>query len=321
MVIYVDVELGLALMNFVFDYLLLWATVTATHLPASYWSIARGALVGTVHYAVATLSWWGLLPGYSWWHSPLATLLVPVLMLMATYGIHRRVWRATGYFLLMSAISAGGGYAVANALGAPNAPHHLAGTISACIILLVLAELGWGAISEQLRHKPLFIPVEVEFPTGKAQVLALYDTGNHLRDPLTSRQVIVVERAAISGILPAAVYQAPELLAAGRISALTQQLTVAGWAQRVHLVPFTSVGANNGLLVGLRPLQISIQIGHQQYAISNCLIGLCDHPLDTEGQYQALIGPEVITACRSRPGIPVSSILEKGAVSYAATRS
>lgn len=295
MVVYVDVQLLLAMVNFVFDYLLLWATATATRLPVRRGRLALGAASGTFYYALTMLAYWSLIPGYGLLRSPLLLITFPLIMLAVAFSPTARYWHVSGVFYLISMLSAGSGVAASQLLGSPTSPHLVAGTVTAFITLLLSAELGWGVIRQRLQHQPLYIPLDISFEPGcQARVIALYDTGNHLKDPLSARSVLVVERAALSDILPASLLRATEELAAGRYNALIADLATTSWAQRFHVIPYTALGATPGVMAGFRPQQATMWIDGKAQPVGDCVIALCCHQLDPVGYYQALIGPDLL---------------------------
>lgn len=320
MVIYIDVQLLLALVNFAFDYLLLWATATALRLPTRRGRLALGAITGTLYYALTTLAGWGLLPGYGLLRFPLLMITFPLFMLAITVYPTPRFWQASGMLYLISIVAAGSGVATSQLLGSPDNPHILAGTLASFITLLLIAELGWGVIRQRFLYQPLYIPLDISFEKErKVRVMALYDTGNHLKDPLSSRAVLVVERSALRDILPSSLARASEEIVKGKNSALIADLTSTSWAQRFHVIPYTALGAAPGLMVGFRPQQATLWIRGKAQPADDCIIALCNHQLDPAGHYQALIGPELLQNDLPQLSNSSSCIPEKGECTYAAT--
>ncbi len=315
MVVYIDVEILWAGLNFLFDYLILWATATAARLPVSPRRLAAGAATGTLYYALVVLAGWRLIPWYGIWHSPLVVGVWPLAMLAAAFAPTPAFWRAARLFYLLSVVAAGSGYTVAQLAGGA------AGAVAALVCLLLLAELGWGVLRQQFGQKGLYIPLDIVCPDGVARITALYDTGNHLRDPLSAHPVVVVERDALAHVLPPPLRAAPDEVAQGKFAELTAALAAAGCAPRFHIIPFTSVGAANGLMAGFRPAQVTLWLNGRPTPAGDLVVGLCRHQLDPAGQYQALVGPEIIEAGRCNTGRVRHPIYEKGEGAYVASHN
>lgn len=110
---------------------------------------------------------------------------------------------------------------------------------------------------------------------GRAVTLnVLLDTGNLLTDPLTGHPVIVAEKSALKGIIPSDVDESD-------IVALSQHIS------GVRLIPFKSLGCENGLLTGFEPDSVFSDCpvnSHITIAINPASLG--------SGEYNALAGPE-----------------------------
>ena len=110
---------------------------------------------------------------------------------------------------------------------------------------------------------------------GRAVTLnVLLDTGNLLTDPLTGHPVIIAEKSALKGIIPSDVDESD-------IVALSQYIS------GVRLIPFKSLGCENGLLTGFEPDSVFADCpvsNHITIAINPASLG--------SGDYNALAGPE-----------------------------
>ena len=60
--LWVDVLLLALISNFLFDYLLLWASAEVSRLPTSRKRLTLGALIGTAYFAAYLLAQAGVLP-------------------------------------------------------------------------------------------------------------------------------------------------------------------------------------------------------------------------------------------------------------------
>ena len=131
---------------------------------------------------------------------------------------------------------------------------------------------------------------------------ALIDTGNELKDPLSGNPVVIVEADEIKEILPEKLFSSisnSNLSEEKNIEDFQNALSDAGWLNRFRMVPFKSLGCNNGMLPGLRPDYIEIcrgtELGEPK---TDCLekgVIICFYmqKLSEQNDYHALVGTEL----------------------------
>ncbi len=302
-VLYLDVLLALLAANFLFDYLLLWATGEVTGHSSTAGRISLGALMGAAYFFLVYFARLGIIPGYGYLRFPGIVLGVGGLMIWFTF--QPRLWRRfaslVGSFVGIGLIAGGAGLAAAYITGDGSSPNPLWGTIMALASILLVAELGWGVVHRRVWQHIYYVPIEVGLGGKASRIDALVDTGNRLQDPLTGRPVIVVELEQLLNVLPPKVVEALKHFADGfgSIDTLVDEL---GWGARFCLVPFSSLGAANGLMPGFRPDYVKVTAGGNQITLHRVIIGVCQEPLDKSGAYHALVPPDVLgTISRQAP--------------------
>jgi len=137
---------------------------------------------------------------------------------------------------------------------------------------------------------PALMNVEVGLDGVTTGFTAFVDTGNRLEDPVTGEPVLVAEYAAVSGIIPAEVRGA---VAAGNLVAVAET-PGSSFAARIRVLPFTTLGQSNGLMVGFRPDSLVVECDGRRYARNGTVVAVCNGPLSPEGSYQALLGPLIL---------------------------
>lgn len=291
-IIYIDTLISLAVLSFTMDYLLLWATSKVTKVARGVVGLSLGALVGTGYFILYYLSARGILPYYAWlrfWPVILATSICMVIV--AFYPISwRPLLRVTGFFYFIAVSSGGAGVAAGYALGL--------GVIGQLLVsiaaILIMAELGWGVVQKSLWQRLYNIPLGIELFGERVQVLALLDTGNRLREPLRGAQVIVVEHSAMAHLLPRHLQDVMQRMERGDLSEISRLLTSARLSSRFRVIPYASLGNENGLLVGIRPDDVWVEFEGRRITLENIVVGISPNDLDPDGSYRALIHPELL---------------------------
>ena len=118
----------------------------------------------------------------------------------------------------------------------------------------------------------------------KSQVLALFDTGNTLRDPITGRPAVVVEWEVLAQLFPEDCR--PDAGALADPVRWVQRLDRDDWKGRFRLLSYRSVGVEYGLLLAVRTDWIEVN-GVRWEGI---LAALSPTPVSDRGRYRALVG-------------------------------
>ncbi|MGI6037247.1 MAG: sigma-E processing peptidase SpoIIGA [Limnochordia bacterium] len=306
-VIYLDQLFLVAGINFLFDFLLLWATREITQLPAQRSRLLWGAGWGTLYFLAHRLAFYGIIPFYGWLSSPVMMLLISLSMLGITFHPVPRgqYLPIIGYFHLIFLTAGGAGLLVSTYLfGNPYQPQILFGSLTSLGVLLIMAELGWGLIQKQIWQHLYQITLLIDLGEESIMVNALVDSGNRLQDPLSRQPVIIVEHEALKPLLPPAISQGVEELAKGKLDHLHE--LPREWSAKVRLLPFRSIGQAQGMLLGFRVQEVSMLNGEQRIPLSKGqIIGLSPEKLCPDGFYKALIHPQLIAAPLTREGVDV----------------
>nr|MBQ8245190.1 sigma-E processing peptidase SpoIIGA [Oscillospiraceae bacterium] len=219
MTVYLDL---LMLLNFLVDFLLLLGTNRLYGFPSQPGRTAAAAALGGI-YAGACL-----LPGFRFLGNLLWRVVSLLLMGGIAFGWSRSAAKRTGIFLVLT-MALGG---TALSLGKGNLLSLLpAGALMWLLCRLCLADAAGRE----------YVPLELSYGERKLQLVALQDTGNTLRDPISGEQVLVIS---------------PE--AAEELTGLTrEQLSrpLETMTSRVlpglRLVPYKAVGSA-GMLLAMR---------------------------------------------------------------------
>lgn len=295
MVVYLD---RVFLLNLLLDYLLLLAAAQLSGRTLHRLRLLACAAGGGA-YAVLTF-----LPGCGFLRMPLCQLAVGSIIALCAYGGRGR---PALLFLLLSGGLAGFVLALGLWAGSPTGllgrvyrgevswPLLLGAALGFYVLLRLL--LGQGA-----RHGGgELLKITISVCGRKQTVTALHDTGNTLRDPVSGRPALVLERNAAEELWPpevAAVLASP-LPPEEKMARLHRQ----GAAVTFSLLPFRSVGTPAGLLLAAR--SDYIEINGRRYPRTP--VALSEHPVSDGGGYHALWGDpegEEVKGCADSTAAP-----------------
>lgn len=254
---YLDLVIGL---NFLVDFLLLTVSNQISGFPGGGKRAAGAALLGGIYGGVCLLQEFRFL-GNGFWRT-----VSLILMGMAAYGVSASAVRRTLVFLLLS-MALGG---MASALGEGSFFHLMLASLG----LWLICRLG---IQGNLGNTK-YIPVELQYGEQSASLLALRDTGNTLKDPVSGQQVLVVGAdvaETLTGLSQQQLSRPLETISEGKIPGL-------------RLIPYHAVGQKCGMLLAMRLPQT--RIGNRK---GSSIVAFAPDVLCCEGTYQGLTGGAV----------------------------
>lgn len=277
-VIYIDV---LFLLNLVVDYVLLLAAARITGEVFSRGRLALGALLGAV-YAVVLF-----LPGFAWLSNALCKLSIAVLMVLAAFGVGKRLIRLLLVFFGASA--ALGGLVIAlqyievGGLTVENGVLYTGFNIRLLLVTLILGYIGFRFVfGRAARHGGRNRDLSkacVRLGEREVELTVLHDTGNTLTDPANNRPVMVAEARAMVSLLPEEINPADPVGSMEKIQ--DDRLSC-----KFRLLPYRAVGVECGMLLAVRTDQVVL--GNREW--KGLLVALSPTAVSDGGGYQALIG-------------------------------
>lgn len=282
--VYIDV---IFLVNLVMDSLLLWAAGKLAGVRIVYQRILAASILGAIYSVGCVFS--NLSP---WYDFPVKVIISGIIVILAYWPDSGRLFlKVWAYFYGVSFAMAG---AVVGAsylfqsfpLGSvPDFSYLWLGGGVVCAV--ALGVYGDRMMKERVVPNLLKCPVGLRFGAIWCQGHGFIDTGNNLTDPLTNKPVVVAEYQLISGCFPVDVREAVEYCQ--KEENLFEALAQTSWANRLRIIPFTSIGKKHGLLVGLRSDELKIQTGNRWLSYPGVVIGLYHESLSPEGNFQMLV--------------------------------
>lgn len=245
-IIYID---RLFLINLIADYLLclLCARFCGLYLRRLRYTLA--AAVGAV-FSVMTL-----IPACGFLNHPAFTVCCLLAMSLIAYGREEHLLRIICVFLAVCASLGGAVWAVSLHLGSAPAEHMLTLLAVFCLSYTVLSLINRGRAQRDGKHC-----VEARLDAfGKSCVfMALCDSGNCLRDPISGSRVMIASPRALSPVLGncTVLFENPD-----SVSLLNLINDIPEFRGRFRLLPYSAL-AGSGLLPVFRPDRIVID-GHE----------------------------------------------------------
>lgn len=296
--VYVDI---LFFENLVINFLILWITKKVIKSPTSSLRLFLGAFIGAA-YVILLL----ILPGVKAYYTGTAKFLLSLLIIAVSFNQRKanEFIKTLCVFYISTFVFAGAAFAFLYFNGAGgfvrNGIVYFFGDSKWTAIFLSVATVGilMGVIRELWisRHiKDVYlIPINISIENKTVAFNALVDTGNSLCDPLSKLPVVVVEFKAICTILPEDIRGIFEEKQENDLSKVTSVVSKSTWFSRFRLIPFSSLGKENGILIGFKPDFILIGSDETQRNVCEVVIGIYNRSLSRNDKYKALLSPELM---------------------------
>lgn len=252
--VYLDL---VVLLNILVDFLLLLGTNRLSGFPAEPKRLLAASALGGIYSGAC------LMPGFSFLGSTLWRLVSLAGMALIAFGWNRSAWKRSGVFVLLS-MALGG-----IALGFGRASFPALVLAAAGVWLLCRAAFG-GSIGERE-----YVPVEIRHADRSVRLIALRDSGNTLRDPISGERVLVISGEAaqtLTGLTERQLRSPVETLAQGSLPGL-------------RLIPYRAVGRSGGMLLGMR--MECVRIGSRR---QSTVVAFAPEGFGRGEVYQALTG-------------------------------
>jgi stage II sporulation protein GA (sporulation sigma-E factor processing peptidase) len=159
--------------------------------------------------------------------------------------------------------------------------------IGAIVGTIILA-IAFKMAKNKLTKKDMICKVKIKLNGKEETVEAMVDTGNMLKEPITGTPVVVVERTSLYELLPKEILNNTESILGGDFEKIPEEIKNE-YVPKLKLIPFASLGKQNGMLVGIKPEKIEV-INEQTEEEKNAIIGIYNKSLTKRGEYKALIG-------------------------------
>ena len=296
MTVYLDIVF---LENVLMNYIIIFATGIVIRADIKRWKIFIASIIGAIYTIVMYIN---IIPIYS---NFLMKLILSIALVYIAYKpkTPRRLIKDLCIFYFVSFVFGGCVFALMYLLqpqmvqirngvfiGAyPMKVAIIGGIISFCFV-----QLSFKIVKTRLNKKDMLHAVQITINNKTVNVTALLDTGNLLKDPITGFPVIVVEHRVLDKIVPEQILKNLNKIIGGEIDELTNNVEFSNTISRFRMIPFSSLGKQNGLLLGIKADNVNIELNEKTECINNVIVGIYDKSFTKNGTYSAIFGLDIL---------------------------
>ena len=296
MTIYLDVVL---LENLCMNYIILFATGYIMKIKMKQWKIILSSLLGGIYAVVSYLE---ILPLYSNFSMKILLSILMVYLAFGPKGIKKLAKQLIIFYLTSFAF---GGCAFAllyfvrpqdilmkNGVYIGTYPIKIA--LLGGIVGFIITYIAFRIVKTKIRKKDMLYKLTIKIEGKEIFVKAMLDTGNLLREPITGMPVIVVQKNELYSAIPEKVLNNIEELIGGENKEIIDQIEEKEYLTKFRLIPFSSIGKQNGLMLGLKADEVYIEKEDEKEERNDVIIGIFPQTLSKNNTYTALIGLDLL---------------------------
>ena len=297
MTIYIDVVL---IENLIMNYIILLATGLILKIKIKHIRLIIGSLLGAIYTIIGYM---GILEIYS------SFILKIILSIMIVYIAYypqtlKKMWKELLFFYLTSFVFGGVAFSLIYIVkpqeiimknGLFLGTYPLKTVILGAIVAFVIIITAFKIIKSKISKKDLICEITVEIEDKKIITKALIDTGNMLKEPITNTPVVVIEHTLLYDVIPKEILNHLEEIIGGDFKEIPEEIKNK-YVSKLKLIPYSSLGKQNGMLLGIKAKKLIIVKGEEKEKIEkeNIILGIYDKSLTKKGEYRAIIGMEFV---------------------------
>ena len=161
------------------------------------------------------------------------------------------------------------------------------------VVAFVIVIIAFKFVKSKISKNDLFCNIKIKINQKIIRTKAMVDTGNLLKEPITNIPVVVVENKILYDVVPKEILENIEKILGGDLSSISEK-TKQEYMSKLKVIPFSSLGKQNGMLLGLKADGLEIEVADGVKNVDKIIIGIYNKNLSKKGEYSALLGIDVI---------------------------
>lgn len=291
MTIYIDVVL---IENLLMNYIILFATAIILKIQIKQIRLITGSLIGAIYTIISYIS------GLKIYSNFFLKLILSIIIIYISFNPKnlKKLLKFTLMFYLTSFVFGGAAFALIYVVKPQellknnglvlNAKSLRVIFISAIIAFIVII-IAFKTVKNKISAKDMYCDIEIKINNKKIETKAMIDTGNFLKEPITNTPVIVVEHTLLYECIPKEILNHIEDILGGDFSEIPDNIRKE-YISKLKVIPFSSLGKQNGMLLGIKPEGVIIKNEEEEKENNNVIIGIYNKSLTKRGEYRALLG-------------------------------
>lgn len=296
---YVYIEY-LLMENIIINFIILYVTRRITRTKTSKFRLLASALVGSIYTVIV------FFPSFEFMGKFLIKFSISILMIIIAFNPEKfqQFIKQISTFYMISFMFAGATigifYIINNnsysiRFSFENTKELISFLIFGIGIAIILVIYILRFYQKKMNKENYLTPIAIRLKDKEVNLVALIDTGNSLKEPISQKPVIIVEYSVLETILPESIRNMYIEDVELDLNAIGKTMEEIGDDMRLRLIPFKSIGNESGILIGFKPDIIKIYLEDEIKKLSDeTIVAIYNNKLATDGDYSGLLHPEIL---------------------------
>ena len=294
MTIYLDVVI---IENLIMNSIIMYATAIVTKNKIKHIRILIASLIGAIYSVVSYIS------NLAIFSNLFTKILLSIIMVYIAFNPKeiKTLGKITLLFYLTSFLFGGVAFSMIYIIKPQNiimkdglflGTYPLKTIFIGAIIASIILIAGFKVVKNKISKKDMFCNVNIKIQGKEKNIKVMIDTGNLLKDPISGMPVIVIEHTELYDILPKELLNNLEKILGGDLESIPENIKNE-YLPKLRVIPYSSLGKQNGMLLGIKADEVKIE-KEEENIRKNVIIGIYNKALTKRGEYNGLIGIELI---------------------------
>lgn len=294
MTIYVDIVL---LENLCMNYIILFGTGYIIKVKIKHIRIFASSLIGAIY---AILAYTDIFPLYA---NILVKVILSICMVYIAYNPKnvKAIIKELVVFYLVSFALGGCAFALLyivrpqdifmkNGVYIGTYPIKIA--LLGGIVGFIITYIAFKVVKTRLTKGELIYDMVIKIKDKEVTTKVMLDTGNMLKDPISNIPVALIEKSILYDILPKDLLENSKNMLGGDF---TQNGDLENeYRTRLRIIPFTSVGKQNGMMLGIKVDKIKVITDVDEIINDNAIVCVYEKEFSKRKKYFGLVGMDLL---------------------------
>ena len=294
MTIYVDIVL---LENLCMNYIILFGTGYIIKVKIKQIRIIASSLIGAIY---AILAYTGIFPLYA---NIFIKVILSICMVYIAYNPKnvKAIIKELVVFYLVSFALGGCAFALLyivrpqdifmrNGVYIGTYPIKIA--LLGGIVGFIITYIAFKVVKTRLTKGELIYDMVINVNNKEVKTKVMLDTGNMLKDPISNIPVALIEKSILYDILPKELLENSKNMIGGDFTE-SEELENE-YRTRLRIIPFTSVGKQNGMMLGIKVDEIKVITDVDEIINDNAIVCVYEKEFSKRKKYFGLMGMDLL---------------------------
>lgn len=292
--IYVDIVL---LENLCMNYIILFGTAYIIKIKVKHLRILASSMIGAIY---SILAYSGIFKLYE---NIFVKIILSICMVYIAYNPKniKGIIKELVVFYLVSFALGGCAFALLYIVKPQDIfikDGVFIGTYPIKIVLLggvvgfTITYISFKLVKNRMNKSELIYEIYIRLEEKELKLKVMLDTGNMLKDPISNSPVALIDKTKLYELLPKEILDNSKEMLGGEFK--NQDEIDYKYKSRLRIIPFTSVGKQNGMILGIKADEIRIITDVEEIINEKAIIGIYDRKFSKTDKYCGLIGLDML---------------------------